>query len=393
MADQGSMSPQQLAAREASLNDQARRMILSPNGALDMLQQIYSAAYAPATTSVINIPVRPVGLVKGFFIKVAGTLANAGGSIANRTEFGSANALSNVQFFDLNNYLRVNVPGWYLSMLDTAKNGYVFGGAYAPNVPMNYGNNWTVQSLAATIASGGGTAALQQIYYLPLAYSSTDLRGSMYAGVINATAQLSLTLNTSPGYTAAADSTLAIAGGAGTTVAWSGNVTYTVYQSYLDQLPRDANGGAIYPVLDTSIIYDLKCTTFTGLTAASDFPIDYSNFRTFLSTTMVYDNAGVLGVGADINYLAIQLANTTQIAKVTPDISALLSRQAIMSDWPKGVYYWDHRNRPINTLNYGNAQAIINPSAVSVGARVFVGWEAMMRQDAAMGASSLAAAG
>lgn len=390
MAADGNMSPQQLAEREAALNEQAKRMILAPNGALDMLQQIYSASYAPATQSVIPISVRPVGLVKGFFIEVNGVLNNASGT-ANRTEFGASNALSNIQFFDLNNYLRVNVPGWYLAMLDTAKNGFGFGGAYAPNLPMGYGNNWTVQSLAASW--GVTTAALRQIYYLPLAYGPQDLRGSMYAGVVNATAQLQLTLNTSPGYTAAADSTLAIAGGAGSNVTWSGSVTYTVYQSYLDQLPRDSAGGAIYPVLDTSIIYDLKCTTFTGLTAASDFPIDYSNFRTFLSTMAVYDNAGVLGVGADLNYLALQLANTTQIMKVTPQISALLSRQAIMSDWPKGVYYFDHRNRPVNTLNYGNAQLVLNPSAVSAGARVFVGWEAMMRQDAAQGASSLAAAG
>jgi len=370
------VAPQQINWDEYDIAAQAA---IRANG-VEMFQQISSQTVTPSSQNVLNIVPQNVGLIRGFVVVVSGTLANTGGSQATRTQFGAANALTNVQFNDLQNNVRINTSGAHLAMLASAKNGFGFGGAYAPNLPYNIGNNNTVQSLASTIAATNGTAALQQIYYVPLAYSTDDLRGAIYAGVVQATMNLQLTINPTPGYTTG-DPVAAIAGGASTAVAWSGGVTVTVYQVYIDQLPLARDGSVVLPPRALAHIYDIKSTTLQGLTAGSDFSIQYPNLRSFLSTFLLYDNAGTFNTGSDINYFALQSANFTNIFKYPPSIAALNARQAIMADFPNALYYFDSRKKPISTIQYGNMSLVINPAAVTTGASVQMWYESFAIQN------------
>ena len=154
------------------------------------------------------------------------------------------------------------------------------------------------------------------------------------------------------------------------------SVVITVYQQYLDQLPMGKNG-VILPILDLSTAYLINNTTVTGLVATQDLPIPYANFRNFMSTCLIYDNAGVLNIGTDVNYFALQSANYTNIFKYDPQTSALFTREIMLDDFPKGTYYFDHRRRPISTVQYGNMSLVINPSAVTAGASVYLGYEAL----------------
>ena len=150
-----------------------------------------------------------------------------------------------------------------------------------------------------------------------------------------------------------------------------------MYQSYLDQLPVGQNG-IVLPILDLATIYELKNTAVTAVVANQDFPIQYANFRDFISTTMIYVNTqstGARGVGADINYLALQSANFTNIWKKEPGLVALETRNHIQADMPPGVYYFDSRNKPISTTQYGNMQLILNASTANTGAYALMGFE------------------
>lgn len=369
-------APQQINWDEYDI---AAQNAIRANG-VEMFQQISSQTVTPSSQNVLNIVPQNVGLIRGFVVVVSGTLANTGGSQANRTQFGAANALTNVQFNDLQNNVRINTSGAHLAMLASAKNGFGFGGAYAPNLPYNIGNNNTVQSMASTIAATNGTAAVQQIYYVPLAYSADDLRGAIYAGVVQATMNLQLTINPTPGYTTG-DPVAAMAGGTSTVVAWSGGVTVTVYQVYIDQLPLARDGSVVLPPRALAHIYDIKATTIQGLTAGSDFSIQYPNLRSFLSTFLLYNNAGTFNTGSDINYFALQSANFTNIFKYPPAIAALNARQAIMADFPNALYYFDSRKKPISTIQYGNMSLVINPSAVTTGASVQMWYESFAIQN------------
>lgn len=360
-----------------------------------MFQSIYSQNVTPAQSPTLIVPIQNVGLIKGFLVVVSGTLRNTDGALtATRTQFGASNLVSNFQFTDLNNIVRINTPGWHMGIVNSAKQPAVFMGAYAPNVPVNYGNNFNVNAGPATIAPANTDAAVKFMYYVPLAYTANDLRGAMYAGVVNATAQLQIQLNQTPIVAAGADATLAVYGGAVIAAGggWKAGTTVqvTVYQDYLDQVPIAQNGMPVLPMIDTSLIYELKQVAMSGLVQGQDYGIPYANFRTFLSTTVVVDNNGTLNAGTDINYWALRAANTTALFQFTPDIAAMMARNIFLADPPLGVYHFSHRTRPINTQQFGNVNLFLNPNGnMSAQASLLVGFEDFAQQDQVSFAASL----
>jgi len=379
MAEGQTLSPQQMV----QMNLLARQAVLQ-NG-LEMTQQIYSAAIDPAAQPTINVPTRNVGLIKGFLVEVTGTVANTGmTTAATRTGFGSLNAISQFAFSDLNNNQRIQTTGRHIGLLNSARQGFGFGGAYSPNLPNGMGNNWTVQSAPASIAAGA-TGALSQIYYVPLAYGADDLRGAIYAGVVNATMNLQIGINANP-VIASGDPLNAIY--SGNTGGWSGDVTVTVYQVYIDQLPM-GKGGPILPALDLNTIYDLKTSSVSGMSVGQDFAYSYSNFREFLSTFAIYDQNGTYNVGTDVNYWALQSANFTNIWKYSAKIAALFARQTFMADLPAGAYYFDHRRKPLLTNQYGNLELVLNPSSAAAQSQLVVSTEAFAQINQIVGAGSL----
>jgi len=141
-----------------------------------------------------------------------------------------------------------------------------------------------------------------------------------------------------------------------------------------------------------STIYGLNNTSLTGMVKNQDFPIPYANFRDFLSTSVIWDNGGTLTAGTDISYWALQSANFTNIFKIDPYLASLFVRKRIQCDVPVGCYYFDHRQKPISTIQYGNLELIQNISAtVNSGAQDILGFEYFALVNTISGAGSLAA--
>lgn len=398
----------------AQTNMMARQAILSQ--ALEMTQNIYSAAIATPgnTANVINVIPRMVGLITRFTVEIVATLTNTASTSVTPTSLNIANLLTQVIFNDLNNNTRIQTTGWHLNVLNSIRNPRLgpYGSALessAFDVPISYGANYTSgtstapQGLFSAPSSIGatGSAVIKMTYEVPLAYISEgpvaqrDLRGSVYANVVNATMLLQLTLNPSPITTNSVDNTYAIysgTNGAGSIT----SATVNVYQTFYDQLPVGKNG-PILPMQDLSTIYEMKSTTLTGMVASQDFPIAYANFRDFLSTTVLWDNVGSSGsgspvAGTDINYWALQSANFTNIFKLDPFTLALRWRKIIQTDLPKSIYYVSHREKPISTIQYGNLELIQNISAsINTGAQDIVGFEDFALINTVTGAGSLAA--
>lgn len=372
------------------MNLMARGAILAQG--IEMTQNIFSQTIATpgSTNNVINVVPRNVGLIKGFIVKVAATVQNnTGGAVAiTPTRFAAANVLSQIVFNDLNNNVRINTTGWHMNFVNTAKNRRVFSAAATTDSPIAYGNNF-LQTIAqpASIADTM-TGIVYMTYYVPLAYSDDDLRGAVYANVVNATMNLQLTINPTP-VAAAANSTLAAvyqaAGGAGAFT----TVTVNVYQVYIDQLPM-GKAGPILPMMDLSTVYELKNTAMTGIVVNQDFPIPYSNFREFMSTFLVYQNGIQMNSGTDVNYISLQSANFTNLIKADPYVFATKARNTIGDDFPPAVYYMDNRRKPISTIQYGNMQLILNASLVNANANVLMGYEDFALVNIVSGAGSLA---
>lgn len=369
------------------LNALARGLILQQ--AIKKTQEIHSVSFDPAQQNVFNIAPRNAGLILGFWVEVSATVTEQDTGTLAPTPWGPSNLLSRIQFTDLNNNVRINTTGWHINSLNSAKNRSPF---LAPQTltgyPIDYGANFGNLIAAPSIAQEG-TETVKMMYWVPLAYSSLDLRGSVYAGVVNATMNLQLVFNRD-GFRAAtgANAVNAVYQGAGT-IAFD-EAEIKVYQVYYDQLPV-SNAGPVLPMIDLATIYELKDTVLTGLSVSADFPIPYANFRDFLSTTLIYDNGTQLNDGTDINYLALQAANYVNIFKVAPNVVKAWERQNIRDDFPSGTYYIDTRDKPVSTVMFGNMELIVNPSVVNANARCLVGWESFALLNQITTAASLSA--
>jgi P3 major capsid protein len=389
----------------AQINAQARALINAL--AVPREQIIFSQAYAAVGTAnisgsqpVVSVQPRMVGLIRGFTVKVQVTVTNGSAVQIDLTDFGPANLLNQIQFQDLQNNTRIQTPGWHIAFLNTAKQRRPYGTSLVRGTgfddPINFGSNMAGQISAPATIPAGESAIVTMWYYVPLAYSEKDLRGAVYANVVNATMQLNLTFNTNPVVAAAADATLAVYQGdiAGSVaLAVMSAATVTVYQDYLDQLPV-GQAGVILPPLDLATIYDIKNTVLTAIVANTDFPVQYANFRDFLSTWVIYVNTaagGVRGNGSDINFFALQSANFTNLWKRNPDRIALANRNSMQVDPPPGAYYLSSRERPISTQQYGNMELVLNAATAGTGAYLLMGFESFAMLNNVVGAGSLAA--
>lgn len=378
----------------------ARQAILAQ--AIEMKQQIFSTTIANpgSSNNVVNVIPRNVGLIKKFLIEITATLNNASANAMTPTQFGAANILSQIVFNDLNNNVRINTTGWHAALISSFKTARPYGAAYTNDISgaINYGADFNAAAAAANniisatssvAAAGNGT--VNMIYEIPLAYNDFDLRGAVYANVVNATMNLQLTINPTP----VADVANAIAGAVYAGTAGAGtitSITIKVYQVYLDQLPV-GKSGPILPYQDLSTIYELKNTTLTGIVVNQDFPVSYANFRNFLSTIAVFSNGagtgGMAKAGIDVNTWALQSANFTNIWKLDPKIIALETRNMLGTDVPDGTWYFSHRAKPISTIQYGNMQLVLNAATVNANAALLMGFEDMAIVNTIVGAGSL----
>lgn len=383
------MGSQNAALQAYQANAQAGALIRA--NAVEMTQSIASATITnPTPGLVINVPPRNVGLAKYFILELAVNITNASGAGLTLTDFGPANLLSQLIFTDLQNNTRIQTTGWHLDVVATVKSRRPYGSAYINTTgidsPVNYGSHWNVIEAPATIAASA-SATVYMKYLIPLAYSDNDYRGAVYLNVVNATANLQFTLNPNV-FIASGDSTLAVyTGNAGATIT---SLSYNVYQVYMDQLPQGPQG-AILPQQDLGTSYELKNIANSAIVAGQDFPVQYSNFRSFMSTTMIYYNGSARVSGADVAYWELLAANFTPIWKIGPNFSALKTRQIIGCDMPPGCYYFSSRLKPILTTQYGNMQLVLNASTAGAGSYLLTGYEDFAQINSVTGAGSLAA--
>lgn len=392
----------QMTAQQLKAMDDAYTQLILRNGE-ELTQSIASGSFTPnGNNNTVNIPMRAVGLTRGFILKVTATFSNSGTGTAAITPFGAANLISNITVTDLDNYQRINDSGWHMNALNTAKEGFPFGAALlagAMDTPIAFGNNLSVISGTASYADGHSsptTGTVQMYYYIPMAYGKHDLRGALFTGVTNATGYVQFTVNTAP-VANSGDSTLAVYKGQAsplTALVYTG-FTYNLYQCYIDQLPKyrsgPAAGAPVLPPLSIRTQYRLLNTSLSSISANQDFPIPFTNFQDFLSATVIYDQNGTLNPGTDINQWKLLAANTLQFFNLDPITQGLKQRIRIKTDYPSGMYQFDFRDQPISTNQAGNIQLVLNAATAAAQSQVLVGWESFARVDTVLGAQSLAA--
>jgi hypothetical protein len=347
-----------------------------------------TAAWVAGTATTLNIPLKNAGLIRKLYVRVVATVVQSAAETHTRTHLGPANFFSQVILTDLNNIARINTTGWHLAMMAAARRAAASFAANTTDTPMGFGANYNVLTAPASFTTAQN---VYMFYEIPLAYSDKDLRGAIFANVNNATMNLQLTIN--PNLSVGTGVNPSQAMYQSSTAARFLMTAYTieVYQEYLDQLPKNREGRYVLPRLDLQTQYTLLNIVNTGLIVGADFSLPYANFRKYMSTIVMYDNAGVLNAGTDLNYISLQTANAMDVFKADPfTLQAIYGRGKISDDWPRGVYYFDHRANPIDTKQYGNMQLNINPSAVTAGAQLVAGYEYFAIQSQLLGAGAMA---
>lgn len=374
-------------------NDKAQALVLAiarPMIQNTMSQSIVGNNAAQGQTITFNL--NNVGLQTKITVEVQGTITAANNETLNKTPWGLANIFSQVVLTDLSNIQRVNTTGLHLFALATLRGRAAFGAAFLNDSPVSMGSNFTVND--GPNALGPSQAAnFRMFFVIPLAYHDTDLRGSIFANVTNAQWRLQLTINANFFMGSGATDTLfgCFKSTAANSTAVLSNFQILIYQHYLDNLPRGKNNQPIVPLFSLSWNYLILNTVSTGMVATQDFPVQYANFRTFLSTIAIFDNGGTFNTGSDVNYVGIQVANQTYLEKLDPWMATLKTREMIGDDYPAGTYVFDHRRWPIVTDQFGNTQFVLNASAVNANANLQMMYEMLSIQNQAINAGSLAA--
>jgi hypothetical protein len=361
-------------------NAAARQLILAR--AIEMRQQIYSSTFNPAQQPTINVQPRYAGLIRKFIVKFSATIVNNDGALALAlTDFGLSNFLSpqsGIVLTDLNNNQRINTGGWHLGLVNSIKHRkpYAAVSVDGANMMANYGENFPILASGHAGIGATDTATVSGYFEIPVSYDHQDLRGAIYANVVNATMQLSLTINPNPFTAAGVDSTFAMF--KGTSDAVISSVTITVYQDYLYQLPVGKNG-TILPLSDLATVYELKNTTLNAVPVNQDFGFQYPNFRDVLSTFSIFDHDTTTDtgrqVGQDINNWKLQSANFTNIFQLDPLTFSMPTREILRTDLPPGCYYSSSRQKPISTVQYGNIELVLNASTSTANSLWSIGLE------------------
>ena len=384
-------------ARQANM--MARQLITA--SATKRTQNIFSRTVSVASENVLQVAPRYVGLLLGFIVTVQTNIAvGAMGAALTRAPFGPFNLVSQFRYDDLNNNTRVQTTGWHIGHLNSVRGGAPWLACRTnTNYPVDFGNNFPSLIQGAATIGQGENSDVSMTYFVPISYSQQDLRGAEYLGVVNATANLQITLNATPARARTlnngTDAAYVTADAMTASDATIGDYTVNVFQVYYDQLPASQNG-VVLPMMDLATIYDLKNTSFSGLTANEDFPLPYSNFRDFLSTIAIFRNniapTAALATEADVNLWKLESANFTNIWNVPPRIAGMWGRQNLEDDLSLGAYYFPTRDKPISTVQSGNFQLVLNAATVNAGAAILVGYESFALQNQIANAGSLPAA-
>jgi hypothetical protein len=384
------MAPQ--AAQYSQQQNMAARMAVL--GASREMWQITNTNTVPAPIIGIpqNIQLRNIGMCKRLLLEITGTVAATGAETQNLTPWGLSNIFSQIIVTDLANYNRIQTTGWHLYALASLRRQMAYGASYLNDAPVAMGSNIAVNNGPSSVNAGTGPKTFRMFFELPLAYSDTDLRGAIYSAVVNATWQVSYTINPNFFVATGADQTNAVYRSSTAALGTLSAVTVKVHQIYLDQLPFSQNGQPILPYYDLATGYLIQNSTLTNPPAVGmDYPIQYPNFRSILSAMLQIDNNGVQNAGSDINYIGIQAANLVYLLQVDANTIALRTRNTLADDFPPGNYCLETRMSPINTTAYGNMQIVLNMSAVPGTFAVGIGWEMLAIINSVAGASSLPA--
>lgn len=356
-------TPEQLAQ-----NDAIRAQVMARSRRIRQAVPVTipSSGYTAGQALQIPVQIQNTGLLEKFIVRVEFDVAQSAAETHTRTVLGLANAFSNILFQDFNNNQRINCPLRALLWRKAGIGKVIPGAAYTTDNPFGFGSIYNVNNLPSPVTT-------QQTVYLefeiPIAYSDWTLEGAVYAGLASSNAYLTFTVNPNFFVSSTGNPVQAVYQSSTAALGRINAIRMELIQQYRDNLPMANVNGAAVPLLppaDLAAQYMIYSTVQGGLVVNGENLFNFTNQREHRSTTFIYDNAGVLSAtGADVNYFALKAANQSVLDRRTPLQAKFYERMIVGDDYPRGVYYFDWRESPIDTMASGNTQMAFNPAVVT----------------------------
>lgn len=373
----------QTPAQALQANMAVRQNILA--NSIPVFQNVRSGSlsWAQGVPTQWTVLASNVGFIRRFWIEISGTVNGSAAATFTPSLFGLTNILSNVQFIDQNNRLRINTTGPHLHLAASQKRRRPFGAAItnaATGDDAGIGSNLPVQ-VSTGVVTAGTPKNFTIVYEIPVVNSNQDLTGGIYANQTTSNNQLQFTLNPNA-FVFGADAFNAcyLASSAlGTSLPTLTNLKWTLYQDFLDQLPVDNTGFAQLPQIDIAYALVYQMINPGPVVAAQDNLYALPPFNVYQDLMLFWDNYtyNTSPVGSDVNYVKVQIANTYILLQQDPLVNAIRSRNLIGSDFPAtiaatntsgAVYDLDFRHKPLSVNQLSSTNVVFNPAIVATAA-------------------------
>ncbi len=344
-----------------------------------------SVAWAQGSPTTWTVLASNVGLIRRFWLEMSFTLNGSAAATFTPTSIGGlANLISNVQFIDQNNRLRINTTGMHLHLAASQKRRRAFGSALYGNTtpvtsdPTGIGANFPVQ-VSPGVVTAGTPKTFSFVWEIPVVNSNQDLTGAIYANQTTSNNQLQFTLNpnavvfNSDPFNAAFIASSAL----GTSLPVITGIKWTLYQDFLDQLPVDNTGFAQLPPIDIAYALVYQMINPGVQVAAQDNIYALPPFNVYQDLMLFWDNYtyNTSPVGSDVNYIKVQIANTYILLQQDPLVNAIRTRNLLGSDLPGQIgaanamsgtiYDLDFRHKPLSVNQLSSTNIVFNPATVA----------------------------
>lgn len=276
------------------------------------------------------------------------------------------NLISRLRITDYDGTDRISLSGFQLYVLDCIRRRQPFGWNNQQAAVAGAG---IITNPSVPTAVGNGTISF--MLEVPICINDNpwdglnqDLTGAIYAqtGVgelylnIDWAASLYTNGNIDAVYSGAPTTTVVLNGVAGPSV--------QVFQNYI--FPQRIEGGKVpLPPIDLSSVYELAgaIRTADNIAVNSEKLISYPNLRRVIGAYVnFYDNNTVSPT--NLNNLRILVNASSTLYESSQTLQILEQRLTLEGDIGSSIYFWNHRNKPIETAIFGNVQLGLTPNAV-----------------------------
>ncbi len=288
-----------------------------------------------------------VGILTGIVLHVVVSLDITTAATPSRK--APWNILSNIKFKDYQQVDRVDCDGFALHVHNMLKTRVMEG--YANNVSPALPFSYPISTIGSIPTAVGNNQTIEFLIYVPAAYvPEMDLSGALLMQAINGTAFINTTFNDT---FFGADDSAVYSAGAGSV----NSITVSVDQQYLAFTTPNL------PQIDLSTVYELNggLTLNSGIAVGQKVPFNYPNLRRVLSLLVRYENGGMLGYG-NLSKLELKLNANQTLEDLSEARLRFKTLRHLGFDLPPGNYYISNRALPIDTVIYGNVQALVTPS-------------------------------